>query len=61
VSRLRVSFSEAAVADILEQADWYDAQSGQRLAKRWEKAVTDALLRISNNPQGWWTLRLPGS
>ncbi len=44
-------FSDAAVADSAEQADWYDAQSGQRLANRWEKAVTDALLRISDNPQ----------
>jgi len=46
-----VRFSDAAVADSAEQADWYDAQSGQRLANRWEKAVTDALLRISDNPQ----------
>jgi toxin ParE1/3/4 len=38
------------VADILEQADWYDLQSGPALAKRWERAVTSALLRIAKNP-----------
>ncbi|MBZ5573784.1 MAG: type II toxin-antitoxin system RelE/ParE family toxin [Acidobacteriia bacterium] len=38
------------MADILEHADWYAAQSGQRLARRWEKANTSALLRIVRNP-----------
>ena len=38
--------SDAAAADILEQADWYAAQSGEALAKRWGKAVTSAVLRV---------------
>ena len=42
--------SDAAVADILEQADWYESQSGVPLAERWEKAVTSAVLRIVKNP-----------
>lgn len=42
--------SEVAVADILEQADWYESQADQKLAKRWEKSVTSALLRISGKP-----------
>jgi len=39
MSKRRLVFSDAAIADILEQADWYEAHSGRRLAKRWEKAV----------------------
>ena len=46
----RLVLSDAAVADILEQADWYAAQSGQALAKRWEKAVTSAVLRVVTRP-----------
>lgn len=42
----RLFVSEAAAADILEQADWYEVQSGKPLAARWEKAVTAAILRI---------------
>jgi len=36
----RLVLSDASVADILEQGDWYVEQSGETLAKRWEKAVT---------------------
>lgn len=46
-----LSISDAAVADILEQADWYEVQSGKPLAARWEKAVTAAILRIVKGPQ----------
>ena len=42
--------SDAAIADVVEQADWYSAQSGAALVKRWEKAVTSALLHILKNP-----------
>ena len=45
-----ITLSEAAVADILEQADWYEAQADQKLAMRWEKAVASTLLRISRRP-----------
>ncbi len=40
----------SAYAGILEQADWYEAQAKQKLAKRGEKAVTSTLLRISRGP-----------
>ena len=46
----QITLSEAAFADILKQADWYEAQADQKLAKRWEKAVTSTLLRISRRP-----------
>ena len=46
----RLILSDAAVADILEQADWYVAQSGETLANRWEKAVTKAVLRVISRP-----------
>lgn len=39
----RLVFSDVAIADILEQADWYAAQSGRRLARRWGQAVTSAV------------------
>jgi toxin ParE1/3/4 len=42
----RIVLSDAAVSDILEQADWYESQADHRLAERWEKAVTATLLRI---------------
>jgi plasmid stabilization system protein ParE len=35
---------------ILEQAAWFQEQSGLKLAKRWERAVTSALLRIVARP-----------
>jgi toxin ParE1/3/4 len=47
----RLTLSEAAASDILEQADWYEAQADQKLAKRWEKGVTSTLLRISRWPR----------
>ena len=34
----RLVLSDAAAADIIEQADWYSAQSGKALAARWEGA-----------------------
>jgi len=50
VKKARLVLSDAAVADILEQADWYMAQSGEALVQRWEKAVTSAVLRVVKNP-----------
>ena len=46
----RLVLSDVAVSDILEQAEWYSAQSGTTLAGRWEKAVTAALLRVVSRP-----------
>jgi toxin ParE1/3/4 len=46
----RLVFSDAAIADILEQAEWYAAQSGRRLGRRWEKAVTSAVSSIARRP-----------
>jgi toxin ParE1/3/4 len=46
----RLVFSAAAIADILEQADWYAAQSGEKLAQRWQKAVTSALSLAVKRP-----------
>ena len=50
MAKRRLVFSDAAIADILEQADWYRKQSGSRLARRWEKAVTAAILLVSRRP-----------
>ena len=50
MSKRLLVFSDAAVADILEQADWYAAQSGVRLAKRWERAVDSAVLLLVRRP-----------
>ncbi|HKR97150.1 MAG TPA: hypothetical protein VJW55_17380 [Candidatus Angelobacter sp.] len=48
--RRRIVITEAAAADILEQADWYQAQSDQKLAQRWQTAVTTTVLRIVEAP-----------
>lgn len=50
MKKRRLVLSDAVVADILEQADWYSAQSGKRLALRWENAVTSAILRAVDRP-----------
>jgi plasmid stabilization system protein ParE len=50
VKRVRLVLSDAAVADILEQFDWYVTRSGEALAKRWENAVTAAVLRAVTRP-----------
>jgi toxin ParE1/3/4 len=46
----RLVFSDAAIADIIKQADWYAVQSGYPLARRWEKAVTSAISRVVSRP-----------
>jgi toxin ParE1/3/4 len=46
-----VHLSDLALSDILEQFEWYKLSSGQLLAKRWDAAVTSALLRIERNPK----------
>ena len=46
----RIVFSDAAVADILEQFDWYAERVGRNLAKRWEASVTTTLLKIAGRP-----------
>jgi len=50
VKKRRLVFSDAAIADILEQADWYTAQSGRTLAMRWEMAVTNAVSGAVRRP-----------
>lgn len=46
----RLVLSDAAAVDIIEQADWYSAQSGKALAARWEGAVTSAIMRVLHRP-----------
>jgi toxin ParE1/3/4 len=50
VSSTQLRLSEAAAVDINEQADWYEEKSDWKLAERWSKAVTSAVLRILKNP-----------
>jgi len=50
LKKVQLVLSDLAVADILEQADWYIAKSGHPLAKRWDKAVTATVLRTLRNP-----------
>ena len=49
--KIKLHFSEAAAADILEQADWYAEQSDEMLAQRWDSAVTSTVLRIAEFPK----------
>ena len=46
----QIVLTDAAVNDILEQAAWYQEQSGLKLARRWEQAVTSVLLRLAATP-----------
>jgi toxin ParE1/3/4 len=46
----KIVLTDAAINDILEQAAWYEEQSGLKLARRWEQAVTSVLFRISGTP-----------
>jgi len=50
MKRRRLALSDAAIADIVEQYDWYAAQSGRSLAQRWEKAVTSAISLAAGCP-----------
>jgi toxin ParE1/3/4 len=50
VKQLRIRLTDGAANDILEQADWYEQHSSRALAKRWESAVTSALIRTARNP-----------
>jgi len=45
----KIVLTDAAINDILEQAAWYEEESGLKLARRWEKAVTSVLLRHRGN------------
>ena len=47
----RITLSELAIADILEQADWYERHAGPALPLRWEKAITRTLLQIIQRPR----------
>jgi toxin ParE1/3/4 len=51
VKRSRVVLGDLAIADILEQADWYNQQSGSKLARRWENAITSTVLGIAQTPR----------
>ena len=48
MKKYRLVLSDAAATDIVEQADWYSAQSGEALAARWEQAVSSAIMRVSH-------------
>jgi hypothetical protein len=48
VKKSTVAFSDAAIADILEQSDWYEGQADRSLAQRWEEAVTATLFAHSS-------------
>lgn len=50
MKKYRLVFSDAAIADVLEQANWYLQQSGRPLAIRWEKAVTSAIDQVLRHP-----------
>lgn len=50
MKKLRLVLSDAAALDILEQANWYENQSGDELASRWEAAVTSSLFTILQSP-----------
>jgi plasmid stabilization system protein ParE len=50
MNRVELRLTDVAVTDIQEQADWYEQRWGGALARRWEDAITAALIRIEKNP-----------
>jgi toxin ParE1/3/4 len=50
VKKLALSFRDAAVSDILEQAEWYEEQADLALSARWERAVASVLIRLAQRP-----------
>jgi toxin ParE1/3/4 len=50
MKKRRLAFTDAAVADILEQADWYSAQAGRRLVRLWQKAARSAVSQAVRRP-----------
>lgn len=46
----RLVLTDAAIANVLDQADWYIQQSGRTLALRWERAVTSAIAFALRHP-----------
>jgi len=51
VRKYNLAVSDAAVADILDQGDWYARQSGPKLSNTWERAVTNSMLKLTKNPR----------
>jgi hypothetical protein len=51
VKKLRLALSDAAIADILEQSDWYETQADRNLVKRWEDAVSGTLYGSSRSQE----------
>jgi plasmid stabilization system protein ParE len=51
VKKLKLSLSDAAATDILEQADWYERQANTRLSRRWNRAVWSALSLLAGYPR----------
>jgi toxin ParE1/3/4 len=50
VKKLALSFKDAAINDILEQAEWYEQKADTNLGARWERAVSAALIRLAQLP-----------
>jgi toxin ParE1/3/4 len=50
VKKLTLTVSDAAVVDVLEQAAWYEQRVDLKLSRRWDRAVSAALVRISEFP-----------
>jgi toxin ParE1/3/4 len=50
MKKRRLVFSDAAVADILDQAEWYSAQSGRKLTRHREKSVKSAVSQVVRRP-----------
>jgi len=50
VKRLGLSFSDAAISDMLEQAEWYEQQANSDLSKQWEEAASSTIIRLVQRP-----------
>ncbi len=50
MKKLGLTVSEAAISDVLDQADWYEQRADMALSRRWERAVFSVYLRLLQHP-----------
>jgi len=50
LSQYHLDLRRAAIADILEQADWYGTRGTPDFVLRWEQAIAATALRIVDSP-----------
>jgi plasmid stabilization system protein ParE len=56
---IRVEVLETAALAIVEQADWYEQNSGTALADRWFTSIDESIKRVVVMPEAGSWIRIP--